>query len=95
MTIKSGYAHIQLWPESRAAIRIIVLNVMHRNQGFGRQFLEWIENWLKIKGYRSIHTESSPDAVQYYEHLGYKVMPFNDPDGYESDSRDTPMGKLL
>lgn len=90
-----GYAHIQLWPESRAAIRIIVVEETHRTQGFGRQFLEWIETWLKCKGHQSIHTESSPDAVQFYEHLGYTAMPFDDPDGYEGDSRDTPMGKHL
>lgn len=90
-----GYAHIQLWPESRAAIRIIVLEEIERNQGFGRQFLEWIEAWLKSKGYQSIHAESSPNAVKFYEHLGYTAMPFDDPDGYEGDPSDTPMGKLL
>lgn len=90
-----GYAHIQLWPESRAATRIIVLEKTERNQGFGRQFLEWIEIWLKGQGCQSIHTESSPNAVKFYEHLGYTVMPFDDPDGYEGNSSDTPMGKLL
>ena len=90
-----GYAHIQLWPESRAAIRMIVVEEAQRHQGFGGQFLEWIETWLKGKDYQSIHTESSPDAVQFYERFGYTIMPFNDPDGYEGDARDTPMGKLL
>ncbi|MDP1608878.1 MAG: bifunctional GrpB family protein/GNAT family N-acetyltransferase [Chlamydiales bacterium] len=90
-----GYAHIQLWPQSRAAIRIIVVEETQRNQGFGKQFLLWIEAWLKGKGYLSLHTESSPDAVPFYEHLGYTARPFNDPDGYESDARDTPMGKFL
>lgn len=90
-----GYAHIQLWPESRAAMRIIVLKEAQRGQGFGGQFLQWIERWLRNSGYRSIHTESSPDAVPFYERLGYAVMPFDDPDGYESHPRDTAMGKSL
>jgi len=90
-----GYAHIQLWPKSRAAIRIIVIEEKQRNQGFGSQFLKWIEIWLRSKKYKSIHTEASPDSVGFYTHLGYGLMPFNDPDGYEEDPRDTPMGKLL
>ncbi|HSX04545.1 MAG TPA: bifunctional GrpB family protein/GNAT family N-acetyltransferase [Rhabdochlamydiaceae bacterium] len=90
-----GYAHIQLWPEARAAIRIIVVEEKQRNQGFGKQFLSWIETWLKWKGYASIHTESRPDAVHFYKQMGYTTMPFNDPDGNATDPRDTPMGKLL
>ncbi|MES2345405.1 MAG: bifunctional GrpB family protein/GNAT family N-acetyltransferase [Chlamydiota bacterium] len=90
-----GYAHIQLWPESRAAIRIIVVEETERHQGYGKQFLEWIETWLKWSGYHSLHTESSPDALSFYERLGYKAMPFNDPDGYKGDPRDIPMGKVL
>lgn len=90
-----GYAHIQLWPESRAAVRIIVVDENARNQGFGGQFLNWIETWLTTKGYQSIHAESSPIAVQFYRNQGYTEMPFNDPDGYEADERDTPMGKIL
>lgn len=90
-----GYAHIQLWPQFRAAIRIIVVEEMQRHQGFGRQFLKWIEVWLKSKKYKSIHTQASPDSVGFYIHLKYDPMPFNDPDGYEEDPRDTPLGKTL
>ncbi len=90
-----GYAHIQLWPGSRAAIRIIVVEEGQRNRGFGRQFMEWIEIWLKRQGFRSVHTEAAPDAVQFYAQLGYTPMPFNDPDGYESNARDTPLGKII
>lgn len=90
-----GYAHIQLWPESRAAVRIIVVDERKRGKGFGGQFLNWIETWLKTKGYKSIHTESSLNAVQFYRYQGYTEVPFDDPDGYESDERDTPMGKPL
>ncbi|CCB89430.1 GNAT family N-acetyltransferase [Simkania negevensis] len=90
-----GYCHIQLWPQSRAAIRIIVMEEAYRNQGFAKQFLEWIETYLKAKNYKSIHTESSPDAVGFYQCLGYIDMPFNDPDGHEGGVDDIPMGKSL
>lgn len=90
-----GYAHIQLWPKSRAAIRIIVIDEDYRGKGYGGQFLSWMEEWLKRKGYKSVHTESSPEAVPFYKAQDYREMPFNDPDGYESDERDTPMGKVI
>lgn len=90
-----GYAHIQLWPESRAALRIIVVEEAYQHQGLGKQFLEWIEKWLRLKGYRSLHTEASPDALKFYEAQGYTNMPFNDPDGHPTDKKDTPLGKFI
>lgn len=90
-----GYAHCQLWPEARAAIRIIVVDETKRRKGMGQRFLKWIEKWLKHKGYQSVHMESSLDALAFYENQGYIGMPFDDPDKYESDPRDIPMGKLL
>jgi len=90
-----GYAHIQLWKENRSAIRIIVIDETKRNQGFGRYFLGLIEKWLKARGYKSIHIESSSEALQFYKYQGYSEMPFNDPDNYESDARDISVGKQL
>lgn len=90
-----GYAHVQLWPEARAVVRMIIVEDALRNRGYGRQFLEWIEIWLKKEGIRIVYTEASPAALQFYQRLGYREMPFQDPEGYERDSRDTQMGKLI
>ncbi len=90
-----GYAQVQLWPASRAALRMIAIEETQRSQGFGKQFLTWIETWLQDRNCKSIHTESTPEAKQFYERMGYTVMPFNDPDGYKSHEKDIPMGKLL
>ncbi|WPY00704.1 Putative GrpB family GrpB nucleotidyltransferase [Candidatus Trichorickettsia mobilis] len=38
-----AYAHIQFWPDKRAAIRIIATDENKRNQSFGSKFLELIE----------------------------------------------------
>jgi len=73
-----GYAHVQLWPEKRAAIRIIVIDEHRRDQGFGGQFLNRIEKWLNLEGYRSVHAESSPNSLLFYRHQGYSEMPFKD-----------------
>ena len=90
-----GYAHLQLWPENRAAIRIIVIDEAFRNQGLGEHFLTQCERWLWTQGIKSLHTESSPAAKRFYEKQNYELMPFNDPHGYEGGPEDIPMGKRL
>jgi GrpB-like predicted nucleotidyltransferase (UPF0157 family)/GNAT superfamily N-acetyltransferase len=90
-----GYSHIQLLPESKAALRIIVLLEKSRRQNFGSHFLETIEKWLKVHGYKSLHVESSKEAMNFYKKHKYIEMPFDDPDGYESDSQDIAVGKIL
>ncbi|RZI46949.1 bifunctional GrpB family protein/GNAT family N-acetyltransferase [Candidatus Finniella inopinata] len=90
-----GYAHLQLWPHQRAAMRIIVIDEPFRNQGFGRHFLTLCEEWLNRQGYQSLHVESSPLAYAFYKKHNYQTMPFEDPDGYESDPQDIAIGKIL
>ncbi|WP_035892672.1 GNAT family N-acetyltransferase [Legionella oakridgensis] len=90
-----GYAHLQLWPHKRAALRIIVIDETKRNHQYGGRFLALCEQWLKSQGNHSLHVESSPDALKFYRKNGYIDMPFDDPDGYESDARDTAVGKVL
>jgi GrpB-like predicted nucleotidyltransferase (UPF0157 family)/N-acetylglutamate synthase-like GNAT family acetyltransferase len=90
-----GYAHLQFWPGSRAAVRIIVIEEAYRNQGLGSTFLKDIERWLTHQGIKSFHTQSSPAAYNFYKKSGYVEMPFNDPDFHESDPQDVDMGKIL
>ncbi|MBY0280770.1 MAG: GNAT family N-acetyltransferase [Alphaproteobacteria bacterium] len=90
-----GYAHVQLWVDARAALRIIILNEPYRNKGLGGQFLSLCEKWLKQNSIRSLHIQSSPEAYPFYLKYKYVDMPFNDPDGYEADPRDIAIGKLL
>ncbi|MBY0462807.1 MAG: GNAT family N-acetyltransferase [Alphaproteobacteria bacterium] len=90
-----GYAHIQLWADARAALRIIVIEESYRLKGLGSQFLSLSEKWLKQNGVCSLHVQSSPEAHSFYLQHKYIEMPFNDPDGHESDPRDISIGKLL
>ncbi len=91
----AAYAHLQLWPEHRAALRIIVTDTPMRNQGIGTEFMQYLETWLKDHHYHSLHIESSPEALAFYTRLGYIPMPFNDPDGYESHPDDVAVGKVF
>lgn len=90
-----GYAHIQFWPHRRAALRIIVIEEAFRKQGLGQYFLAKLERWLNHQGIQSFHTQASPEARPFYQQAGYCEMPFNDPDGYKGDPRDTDMGKAV
>ena len=90
-----GYAHIQFWPNARAALRIIVIDEIYRGQKYGEYFLKLCEKWLHQQKFKSIHTESSPQAFPFYQKQKYVNMPFDDPDGYENDPNDIALGKIL
>jgi len=90
-----GYAHIQLWPDNRAAIRIIAVDEDKRNSSAGSRFLTLIEKWLKNLEFRSIHAESRQSSLKFYLKNGYTEMPFNDPEEHESDPSDIAVGKVL
>jgi len=94
-TIIIGYAHIQLWNDLRAALRIIVIDEVYRNKGMGSYFLSLIEKWLKSQRITKLQIQSSPEAYHFYVQHHYINMLFNDPDGYESDPRDIEIGKIL
>lgn len=90
-----GYAHLQLWPERRAAMRIVVIDEPFRNKGFGGQFLDMCETWLKAHDYKILHVESRHESLNFYQQHGYHPMPFADPEGHETDPRNVAVGKNL
>ncbi|MBP9693367.1 MAG: GNAT family N-acetyltransferase [Alphaproteobacteria bacterium] len=90
-----GYTHLQLWPEQRVAMRMIVIDEEKRNQGAGSIFLALCEKWLQRKGCKSIHAESRQASLGFYRKNGYSEMAFHDPDGYEAGSEDIAVGKVL
>lgn len=90
-----GYAHIQLWPGKKAALRIFVIDELYQQQGFGSQFLYFCERWLKKQGVLSLHYEARPSAVPFYKRNGYVEMPFADPSGDPPSPLDIAMRKKL
>jgi GNAT superfamily N-acetyltransferase len=91
----AGYAHVQLWPDQRAALRIMVIDEKYRNRGSGSQLLRLCEDWLKNRGVKSLHDEARPDSIPFYRKNGYIEMPFNDPSGEPPSPHDLAMGKML
>jgi GNAT superfamily N-acetyltransferase len=91
----TGYAHLQLWPDHRAALRIIAIDEPYRNHGLGSEFLHLCEQWLKTQGIYSLHDEARPTSIKFYRKNGYTEMPFNDPTGEPPSPYDVAMGKIL
>lgn len=90
-----GYAHVQMWPDHRAALRIIVIDEQRRGQGMGKCLMDHCEKKLKQLGVTLFQTEASPNAYLFYKKLGYTEMPFNNPDGEATHPDDRAMGKYL
>lgn len=90
-----GYAHVQMWPNHRAALRIIVIDEQRRGQGMGKCLMDYCEEELKRRGVALFQTEASPNAYLFYKKLGYIEMPFNNPDGEATHPDDRAMGKYL
>jgi spectinomycin phosphotransferase len=90
-----GYAHVQSWPDHRAALRIIVIDEEVRGLGMGKYLMNYCEQALKELGVKLLQTEASPNAYSFYKKLGYIEMPFNNPDGEPTHPNDRAMGKYL
>ncbi len=90
-----GYAHVQIWPDDRAALRIIVIDEQMRGQGKGKYLMDYCERELKEQGVKLLQTEASPNAYPFYKKLGYIEMPFNNPEGEPTHPNDRAMGKYL
>jgi GrpB-like predicted nucleotidyltransferase (UPF0157 family) len=48
-----GYAHIQLWPEKRATLHIIIIDKKYQGKGYGKTLMALIEKWMGLEGYKS------------------------------------------
>ncbi|RYE13357.1 MAG: GNAT family N-acetyltransferase, partial [Rickettsiales bacterium] len=90
-----GYAHIQFWNDKRAAIRIIIIDEEKRSKDLGSTFLSLIEKWLKMQDIKSIHAEPGQSSLNFYLKNGYSKISFDDPESYESDSKDIAVCKIL
>src|SRR5579871_5009441 len=53
-----GYAHVQIWPEHRAALRIIVIDERVRRLGHGKYLMDYCEQALKEHGIKLFQTEA-------------------------------------
>lgn len=95
-----GYSHIQLLPNKRSLIRILIINEESQNkdsdgEDFGGKFISIIEKWLKSQGYKIINAKVSPEALDFYKKHNYKKMPFDDQVKYKHHPEGINIGKII
>lgn len=66
-----GYAHLEPCPENTAILQTLVIEDKHRNQGFGKKFLELCERWLTHQNYKKLRITSPQGMFEFYKNLGY------------------------
>lgn len=71
-----GAAHVEFLPGNEAALRPFAIEKGEQNKGHGRFFLEFLETWLRFHGKKILHLHARPDALAFYEKLGFSPMPF-------------------
>ncbi|HLD95586.1 MAG TPA: GNAT family N-acetyltransferase [Alphaproteobacteria bacterium] len=90
-----GYGHVQLWPDNRAILRILVLEEAYQKNGFGNHFLALIEQYLIKCQVKRLHIDSVKEALSFYQNFGYDLCELNDPEGHERYEEDISIAKNL
>lgn len=89
-----GTAHTEFLSLSDAALRPFAIDFPYQSHGLGSKYLAMIEKWIKSQGRSYLRLNANPEAINFYQRLGYSVMEFKDHHkkiNYEI----IPMGKKL
>ncbi len=90
-----GYAHLQLWTEGGAILRMIVIDKSNRNLGFGSRLLGLCERWLSQQGCKKIVVQTPKKSYAFFHLHEYREMPFDTLEDNENDPQGIQMGKVL
>ena len=93
--LKSPYIENIIFKSCQIKAKIVSIDEKEQGKEYVIEFMSLIEKCLRLEGYISIYTETSPAVLKFYQPINYIEMSLDDPDGYESDSRHTSMRKLL
>ena len=85
-------AHVELLNEQEAALRSLATDVPFQRQGYGAQAMGILEKWIRSQGRSILKMHARLSAVPFYQKLGYREMPFDDPCIQEHF---TNLGKVL
>ena len=62
-----GYAHVQIWPEHRAALRIIVIDEQKRGSGMGKYLMDCCEAKMKTTGHNTFPNGSLSKCLSFLQ----------------------------
>lgn len=90
---------LRLYSSKHAENTVKFLYEVIENMGFPIQRIQtdWGTEFYNelFQKVNKLLVQSTPEAYQFYCNNGYCKMPFNDPDGYETDPRDIEVRKEL
>lgn len=71
-------AHVEILNPTEIAIRALATDRPHKNKGYGRIIMSFIERWMKYRGYSVIKLHANLKAENFYRKIGYDNMQFDD-----------------
>lgn len=72
----AGWLRYNLFWDNTPFMNMLYISKAYRNKGHGRQLLEFWENEMKQKGFKTVMTSTQSDelAQHFYVHCGYEAV---------------------
>lgn len=69
-----GTARLDSHPEEWGTVRLVAILPDYQRQGFGSALMAGLEKHAILKGLRRLQVSSAPDAVGFYQRLGWSIV---------------------
>jgi GNAT superfamily N-acetyltransferase len=71
-----GTVRLDARPEGKAIVRLVAVASQLQRQGHGRVLMNLVEELAKALGLKELLVHAAPDAVGFYQKLGYSHFDF-------------------
>lgn len=71
-------AHVEFLNKEEAAIRALATDDLYKCKGYAFYIMKMLEKWIKQNGRNVIKLHANPQALSFYQKLGYDDMEFDD-----------------
>ena len=78
--ICSGWITVRHYSGKQMEIDNVIITQAHRSKGYGKQFIEFIEQWSRDKGCHTIELNTyvtNTRSHKFYYDLGFKILGFH------------------
>ncbi len=90
-----GTARLDVRPDGTAVIRLVAVTKSEQGKGHGRVLSEEVEAFAKSMGIKKMFVNAAPEAVGYYEKLGYTRDAWDPSELVGISSNSIQMSKML
>lgn len=78
--ISSAWTTVRLYSGKQLEVDNVVIDGSQQSKGLGKLFFEFIENWAKENGYKTIELNTyvqNSKSHKFYYNLGYSILGFH------------------